>query len=130
MQKCKTLHQLFKLEQKLTLQDNIKQLRLLVLTGPRPVVLCIVARVLVGSVLVTCRCLAVVRVLGPAGRWLGSGGETPKLVERQWRWKNITCGDLPLQKTTFCLATLQSRLLMHGSAVRGGLRLLIDTSRR
>ena len=40
----------------------------------------------------------------------------------------ITRGDLPLQKTIFCLATLLSRLLMHGSAVRG-LR-LIDTSRR
>ena len=40
----------------------------------------------------------------------------------------ITRGDLPLQKTIFCLATLLSRLLMHRSAVRG-LR-LIDTSRR
>ena len=40
----------------------------------------------------------------------------------------ITRGDLPLQKTIFCLATLLSRLLMHGSAVRG-LR-LIATSRR
>ena len=40
----------------------------------------------------------------------------------------ITCEDLPLQKTIFCLATLRSRLLMHGSAVRG-LR-LIATSRR
>ena len=40
----------------------------------------------------------------------------------------ITRGDLPLQKTIFCLATLLSRLLMHGSAVRG-LR-LIDTPRR
>jgi len=57
-----------------------------------------------------------------------SGGETPKLMGRQYRWKNITCGDLPLQKTIFCFATLRSRLLMHGSAVRG-LR-LIDTSRR
>ena len=58
---------------------------------------------------------------------------------RQW-WRNaimvgpfttsctITRGDLPLQKTIFCLATLLSRLLMHGSAVRG-LR-LIDTPRR
>ena len=32
-----------------------------------------VARVLVGSVLVTCRCLAVVRVLGPAGLRAPSG---------------------------------------------------------
>ena len=31
------------------------------------------ARVLVGSVLVTCRCLAVVRVLGPAGSGAPSG---------------------------------------------------------
>ena len=57
-----------------------------------------------------------------------SGGETPKLMGRQWRWMYITRGDLPLQKTSFCLATLLSRLLMHGSAVRG-LR-LIDTPRR
>ena len=59
---------------------------------------------------------------------LDSGGETPKLMGRQWRWKNSTRGDLPLQKTIFCLATLRSRLLMHRSAVRG-LR-LIDTPRR
>ena len=57
-----------------------------------------------------------------------SGGETPKLVGRQWRWKKSTRGDLPLQKTVFCLATLLSRLLMLRSAVRG-LR-LIDTPRR
>ena len=44
------------------------------------------------------------------------------------RRMRITSGDLPLQKTVFCLPTLWSRLLMHGSAVRG-LR-LIDTSRR
>ena len=61
---------------------------------------------------------------------LSSGGETPKkMLGRQWRWMYITCGDLPLQKTVFCLATLRSRLLMHDSAVRGGVR-LIDTSRR
>ena len=40
----------------------------------------------------------------------------------------ITRGDLPLQKTIFCLQTLRSRLLMHGSAVRG--LWLIGTSRR
>ena len=57
-----------------------------------------------------------------------SGGETPKWLGRQWRCMYITCGDLSLQKIIFCLATLRSRLLMHGSAVRG-LR-LIDTSRR
>ena len=57
-----------------------------------------------------------------------SGGETPKLVGRKLRRMYITRGDLPLQKTIFCLATLLSRLLMHGSAVRG-LR-LIDTPRR
>ena len=57
-----------------------------------------------------------------------SGGETPKLVGFLLRRMYITCGDLPLQKTILCLATLRSRLLVHGSAVRG-LR-LIDTSRR
>ena len=30
-----------------------------------------------------------------------SGGETPKLLGRQWRWMYITRGDLPLQKTFF-----------------------------
>ena len=59
---------------------------------------------------------------------LFSGGETPKLVGRKLRRMYITRGDLPLQKTIFCLATLLSRLLMHRSAVRG-LR-LIATSRR
>ena len=63
----------------------------------------------------------------PADRHL-SGGETPKLVGCLLRACTITRGDLPLQKTIFCLATLRSRLLMHGSAVRG-LR-LIATSRR
>ena len=67
------------------------------------------------------------RSMGARGSGI-SGGETPKLVGRQWRWKKSTCGDLPLQKTIFCLTTLRSRLLMHGSAVRG-LR-LIDTPRR
>ena len=57
-----------------------------------------------------------------------SGGETPKLVGRKLRRMYITRGDLPLQKTIFCLATLLSRLLMLRSAVRG-LR-LIATSRR
>ena len=57
-----------------------------------------------------------------------SGGETPIILGRKLRRMYITCGDLPLQKTIFCLATLLSRLLMHGSAVRG-LR-LIATSRR
>ena len=57
-----------------------------------------------------------------------SGGETAELVGRKLRRMYITRGDLPLQKTIFCLATLLSRLLMHGSAVRG-LR-LIDTPRR
>ena len=57
-----------------------------------------------------------------------SGGETAELVGRKLRRMYITRGDLPLQKTIFCLATLRSRLLMHGSAVRG-LR-LIATSRR
>ena len=51
-----------------------------------------------------------------------------KIGGRQLRRCTITRGDLPLQKTIFCLATLLSRLLMHGSAVRG-LR-LIDTPRR
>ena len=67
------------------------------------------------------------------------GSDTGQTVHFQW-WRNanigglfttsctITRGDLPLQKTIFCLATLLSRLLMHGSAVRG-LR-LIDTPRR
>ena len=59
---------------------------------------------------------------------LGSGGETPSLVGLFTTPCTITRGDLPLQKTIFCLATLRSRLLMHGSAVRG-LR-LIATSRR
>ena len=58
-----------------------------------------------------------------------SGGETPKLVGRILRRMYITRGDLPLRKTIVCLATLRSRLLVHGSAVRGGLR-LIDTPRR
>ena len=59
-----------------------------------------------------------------------SGGETPIMLDGQWRCMYITCGDLPLQKTIFCLETLRSRLLVHGSsAVRRGLR-LIDTSRR
>ena len=65
---------------------------------------------------------------------------TERAICRDQWWRNakiggqsttsmyITRGDLPLQKTIFCLATLRSRLLMHGSAVRG-LR-LIDTSRR
>jgi hypothetical protein len=57
-----------------------------------------------------------------------SGGETAELVGRKLRRMYITRGDLPLQKTIFCLATLRSRLLMHRSAVRG-LR-LIATSRR
>ena len=64
---------------------------------------------------------------------------SPEPPTCQW-WRNaktvgrfttpctITRGDLPLQKTIFCLATLRSRLLMHRSAVRG-LR-LIATSRR
>ena len=38
-------------------------------------------------------------------------------------------GGLPLQKAVFCLATLRSRLLLHGSAVRG-LGLIAVTSRR
>ena len=59
---------------------------------------------------------------------LASGGETPKLVGRKLRRMYITLGDLPLQKSIFCLATLLSRLLMLRSAVRG-LR-LIATSRR
>ena len=57
-----------------------------------------------------------------------SGGETAELVGFLLRRMYITRGDLPLQKTIFCLATLRSRLLVHGSAVRG-LR-LIATSRR
>ena len=56
-------------------------------------------------------------------------GETPKLVGFLLRHvQSLVAGDLPLQKTIFCLATLRSRLLMHGSAVRG--RQLIATSRR
>ena len=76
-------------------------------------------------------------------RWRASLAEphknTGKSNYAQW-WRNakicglfttpctITRGDLPLQKTIFCLETFLSRLLMHGSAVRG-LR-LIATSRR
>ena len=60
--------------------------------------------------------------------WPCSGGETPKLMGFLLRQMEITRGDLPLQKTILCLATLRSRLLMHRSAVRG-LR-LIATSRR
>ena len=64
----------------------------------------------------------------------------PKPEHRPQWWRNakigglfttpctITRGDLPLQKTIYCLATLRSRLLMQRSAVRG-LR-LIATSRR
>ena len=59
---------------------------------------------------------------------LSSGGETSEWLGRQWRCMYLTCGDLPLQKTVFCRATLRSQLLVHGSAVRG-LR-LIDTSHR
>ena len=57
-----------------------------------------------------------------------SGCETPIMLDGQWRWMYMARGDLPLQKTIFCLATLRSRSLVHGSAARG-LR-LIDTLRR
>ena len=59
-----------------------------------------------------------------AGQWWRNGRIgglfTTSHVHHSWR--------PPLQKTVFCLATFRSRLLMHGSAVRG-LR-LIATSRR
>ena len=56
-----------------------------------------------------------------------SGGETPITLAFLLRRMYITRGDLPHQKKIFCLATLLSRLLMHGSAVRG--HRLIDTPR-
>ena len=87
---------------------------------------------------------AQVRTAQPArARSLSGGGLARALATcAQW-WRNAKMvgpllrhvqslvdrrGDLPLQKTIFCLATLLSRLLMLRSAVRG-LR-LIDTPRR
>ena len=65
------------------------------------------------------------------GAWAWAGRTVVakrQYVGRSLRRMYITRGDLPHQKTIFCLATLLSRLLMLRSAVRG-LR-LIATSRR